>query len=53
MNAEEFYKKVIASPDLEKALEEATDNGTIDAFLQANGCTASTDDFVSYIASHS
>lgn len=53
MNAEEFYKKVIADPALEKALEDATDAGTLDDFLKANGCTASSAEVCSYISEHS
>lgn len=53
MNAEEFYKKVIADPALEKALEDATDSGTLDDFLKSNGCTASSAEVSSYISEHS
>ncbi len=53
MNAEDFYKKIMASPDLQQALEDATDNGALAAFLSSNGCTASEDEFTACIASHS
>ena len=53
MTAEEFYKKIMASPDLQQALEDATDNGSIADFLTANGCSASPDEFSSYISEHS
>lgn len=53
MNAEEFYKKVVADPALEKALEEATDGGKLEDFLKSNGCTASAAEVSSYISEHS
>lgn len=53
MNAEEFYNKVVSDPSLEKGLEDATDAGTLDAFLKANGCDASADELSAYISEHS
>lgn len=52
MSAEEFYQKVAADAGLQKALEEATDNGKLAEFLSANGCTASADEFSACLASH-
>ncbi|MBQ2314236.1 MAG: hypothetical protein II187_04970 [Treponema sp.] len=52
MNAEEFYQKVIAAPDLEAALESAVDSGTLADFLKANGCTATADEFSACVAQH-
>lgn len=53
MSAEEFYNKVKADAGLQAALEKATDSGTVADFLSANGCTASADEFASYVAEHS
>ncbi len=53
MTAEEFYKKIMASPELQQALENATDSGSLGAFLSSNGCSASEDEFCACIASHS
>ena len=53
MSAEEFFNKVMADAGLQQALEEATDNGTIEDFLKSNGCTASADEFSSYVSEHS
>lgn len=53
MNAEEFYNKLVSDSALEKGLEDATDSGTLDAFLKANGCSASADEISAYISEHS
>ncbi|MCH5291632.1 MAG: hypothetical protein J1D88_07775 [Treponema sp.] len=53
MTAEEFFKKIMGSTDLQQALENATDSGTLDDFLKTNGCSASAAEFTSYISEHS
>lgn len=53
MDTKEFYDKIVASPDLEKALEEAIDGGKLDEFIKANGFTGSADELTAYIADHS
>lgn len=52
MNAEEFYKKIMTDKSLQQALEDATDSGTLAAFLSSNGCTASEDEFTACVGSH-
>lgn len=53
MSIKDFYDKIVASPDLEKALEEAIDSGKLDDFIKSNGCDGSADELSSYIAEHS
>ena len=53
MSAEEFFNKIMADASLQAALESATDNGTLDDFLKSNGCSASADEFSSYVSEHS
>lgn len=53
MNAEDFYKQIMASKDLQQALEDATDSGDISGFLKANGCDATPEEFTACIAAHS
>lgn len=53
MSTEEFYNKIVASPDLESALEEAIDSGKLDDFIKANGFTGTAEELSAYIADHS
>ncbi len=53
MSAEEFYNKIMASTELQQALEAATDSGSLGSFLSSNGCTASEDEFTEYVSAHS
>ncbi len=52
MTAEELYTQVMGDAALQAELEAATDNGTLDAFLSAKGCSASSEEFSACVAAH-
>ena len=48
--AEEFVKEISVSEELQKAAQEIKDKASLEAFLKANGCSATADEFLKFIA---
>ena len=49
--AEEFYKEILASKDLQEALNDITEEMQLEAFLKKHGCNATAKDFIIFIRS--
>ena len=48
---EEFAKEISGSEELQKAVKEIKDKASFEAFLKANGCSATADEFVKFVKS--
>lgn len=50
---EEFVKEIGGSKELQKAVGEIKDKASLTAFLKANDCDATAEDFVKFVKSNS
>ena len=48
---EEFAKEISGSKELQEAVKEIKDKASLEAFLKANGCAATADEFVKFVKS--
>lgn len=48
--AEEFYREIATSKELQKELQEASDE-MLEAFLKKHGCDATAKDFTAFVRS--
>ncbi len=53
MSVEELVSQIKSNASLAQEFENATDSGTIADFLKSKGCSATEEEFTSYIADHS